>query len=260
MAETTRDEIERQLLELAADAGDARQMAILGEGNISGSLDGDTFLVKASGTRLSALRREHLVEVRFEPLLRAIAEEERISDDDVEARLMEARVDHDALKPSVESLFHAWLLRLSGVRFVGHVHSVAVNQILCSPEAVNYARKRLFPDQIVYCGAESVLVPYVDPGLQLARRIADEVDAFRMRTNRDPVTILIENHGIIAVGSTHSQVMAALSMAEKSAAVFIGAAAAGGPVYMSHQHVRRIADRIDEHYRQRMLRNETGQA
>src|SRR5690606_22302984 len=102
----------------------------------------------------------------------------------------DVRVNSDALKPSVESLFHAWLLGLPDVRFVGHAHPVAVNQLLCSPGAQQFARKRLFPDQIVYCGAESVLVPYVDPVLVLARRIAAEVDAFRMRTGRLPVTIL----------------------------------------------------------------------
>ena len=166
---------------------------------------------------------------------------------------MDARVDPDALKPSVESLFHAWLLRLPEVRYVGHVHAIAVNQVLCSPDAAHYARERLFPDQIVYCGAESVLVPYVDPGLQLARQIAAEVETFQMRTKRRPVTILIQNHGIIAVGSSHTEVAAALAMAEKSARVFIGAAAAGGPVYLTHDNVRRIATRTDEKYRHRML-------
>lgn len=249
------DALVRQLIDLAATVGDDRRMAILGEGNVSGT-GGETFFVKASGTRLAALGTDHLVEVRFAPLLAAVEDESDWQDEDVERLLLDARVDANALKPSVESLFHAWLLQLPGVRFVGHAHPVAVNQILCSPRAEEYARNRLFPDQAVYCGPESVLVPYVDPGLRLARRIAAEVETFRKRTDRVPRTILIENHGLIATGATHTEVAAALAMAEKSAAVFVGAVTAGGPVFMSDEQVQRIADRVDEHYRQRMLRGD----
>ena len=66
------DTVRRHLLELAAHVGAARQMAILGEGNISGKLDGGRFLVKASGTRLGALKPDHLVEVEAASLLAAI--------------------------------------------------------------------------------------------------------------------------------------------------------------------------------------------
>ena len=48
----TRDEVTRNLLELAFAAGDGREMAILGEGNVSGAIDAGRFLVKASGTSL----------------------------------------------------------------------------------------------------------------------------------------------------------------------------------------------------------------
>jgi len=167
--------------------------------------------------------------------------------------LLDARVDAEALQPSVESLFHAWLLQAPGVNYVGHTHPIAVNQILCSPRAEDFAAKRLFPDQIVYCGAESVLVSYVDPGLTLAREIARQVDAFRVRTGQMPKTILLKNHGLIALGSKHTEVMAALDMAEKAACILVGAASLGGPVFMAPNHVRRIDHRPDEHYRQRML-------
>ncbi len=43
-------------------------------------------------------------------------------------------------------------------------------------------------------------------------------------------------------------------MAHKSAEIFVGATALGGPVFMSDEQVHRIANRIDEHYRQRALK------
>ena len=102
------------------------------------------------------------------PLLRALEGGRALSDTAVDRLLLSARVESDALKPSVETLFHAWLLSLDGVRFVGHVHAIATNAILCSPYAETFANQRLIPDQVVYCGASSVLIPYVDPGLVLA--------------------------------------------------------------------------------------------
>src|SRR5690606_5726256 len=117
----------------------------------------------------------------------------------------------------------------------------------------DFARERLIPDQVVYCGEASVLVPYVDPGLVLARAIARAVEAFRAERGVLPKTILLENHGAIGLGRTTGEVYAALAMLEKSARIFAGAAALGGPVFMAPHHVARIAGRPDEHYRQRML-------
>lgn len=247
------DDVRKSLLTLAHELGDGRQMSILGEGNISGSLDKQHFLVKASGTQLGTLRPEELVEVDSQPLLDALAASDELSDEDVEALLLDSRKDRGALKPSVETIFHAWLLQLSGMKFVGHVHAIAVNQVLASPRKREFAARRVIPDQVVYCGAESILVPYVDPGFVLARHIRDEVEAFKGTTGTVPKTILLESHGIIAVGAHPSEVAAALAMAEKAARIFIGAAGLGGPVFMDEAEVFRIAGRTDEHYRQRML-------
>ena len=251
----SRASLELQLLELAHELGDGRQMSILGEGNISGGLEEGRFLVKASGTQLTTLRPEHLVEVNAAPVLEALQSGRDTPDEDVDRMLLDARTDPHALKPSVETLFHAWLLEMPGIRVVGHVHAIAVDQVLASPRKVEFATRRVIPDQVVYCGAESPLVPYVDPGLTLARRIMTEVNSFRDRTGRMPKTILLENHGIIAIGQHCREVAAALAMAEKAARIFVGAAALGGPVFMDPRQVRRIASRMDEHYRQRMLQS-----
>jgi len=155
------------------------------------------------------------------------------ADEDVERLLLESRVDQNAAKPSVEGLFHAYLLSLPGVSFVGHVHAIAVNQILCSPRAEDYATKRAFPDEIVCCGTESVLVPYTDPGVHLARAIAAGVKEYMERHGEAPRIILLQNHGIIGLGGSPAGVMASLMMAEKAAKIFVGAAALGGPVFLT---------------------------
>jgi len=244
--------INEELLHLAHVAGTSSDMAILGEGNVSARLDDQRFLIKASGTNLASLTEQQLVEVNTRTILAAL-EGGKASDEEIESLLLASRVDPTALKPSVETLFHAWLLELPGVDFIGHTHPICVNQLLCSPRAREFAQARLFPDHIVYCGAESVLIPYVDPGMILSRRIADEVTKFVNRTGTIPRNILLENHGLIALGGTARQVEAGLLMAEKAAKLFVGAVTVGGPQFMPKSEVDRIAGRIDEHYRQRMM-------
>lgn len=227
-------------------------MAILGEGNTSARLSAETFRVKASGGNLGALREEGTVECRFDKLL-PLLEQEGMSDAEIDQALFGSRVDASAGKPSVEALFHAWLLALPGMEYVGHTHAVSVNRILCSPRAREFAGKRLFPDEIVCCGVASVFVPYTDPGLKLAQAIRRETAIFIEKHDRPPRVILLENHGIITLGATPGAVLAAMLMAEKAADIFTGAALLGGPVFMSAEQVERIAGRPDEHYRRKAL-------
>ena len=242
------------LLKLSHDLGDARlEMAILGEGNTSAKIDDETFLVKASGSCLERLSESDLVACQFAPLLKLL-EQGEISDQQIEDELLGCRVDPEARKPSVETLFHAYLLTLPGVNFVGHTHCVSVNQILCSPLAEKFATCRLFPDEVVCCGTESVLVPYTDPGLRLSQAIRLKTVEFMDRLGVPPRVILLENHGLITLGGTPGAVQAAMLMARKAAAIFVGAAALGGPRFLTAEDVDRIANRIDEHYRQRALK------
>jgi rhamnose utilization protein RhaD (predicted bifunctional aldolase and dehydrogenase) len=244
----------QDLLTLSHEIGrEDRGLAILGEGNTSVRLSDDTFAVKASGTCLGTLKEEDTVECRFSALL-PLLEKKSLTDKEIDDALLAARVDPKAKKPSVEAVFHAWLLTLPGIKFIGHAHATAVNQVLCSPRARDFATNRMFPDEIVCCSVASVLVPYTDPGLQLAQAIRKETEAFVQKLGQQPRIILIQNHGTIALGATWQAVLTAMLMAEKAAKIFVGAAVLGGPVFLSKQHVERIAGRPDEAYRQRALK------
>jgi rhamnose utilization protein RhaD (predicted bifunctional aldolase and dehydrogenase) len=248
------DAILPKLLDLSHQLGrEERRLAILGEGNVSTRVSADTFLVKASGSNLATLSELGVSECRFGdlvPLLKA----KRMSDAAIDDALFASRVDPQAKKPSVEAVFHAYLLTLPGVNFVGHTHPVAVNQLLCSKFARLFAQRRTFPDEIVCCGVESVFVPYTDPGLKLAQAIQSAVVAYIKRLGRAPRVILLENHGFIALGATPEAVLAATLMGVKAAEIFVGAATVGGrPRFLTAEQVARIAGRPDEHYRQKAL-------
>jgi rhamnose utilization protein RhaD (predicted bifunctional aldolase and dehydrogenase) len=242
------------MLELSHQLGrEERKLAILGEGNTSARLSDGTFVVKASGSNLATLSESGVSECRFDSLIPLLATQE-MSDLAIDEALFAARVMADAKKPSVEAIFHAYLLTLPGVNFVGHTHPIAVNAILCSKHARTFATRRLFPDEIVCCGVESVFVPYTDPGLKLSQAIQTAVEDYIRRVSRAPRVILLENHGMIALGAGPEAVLAATLMAVKAAEIFAGAAALSGePQFLTAEQVERIAGRPDEHYRQKAL-------
>ncbi len=247
------DTLLAQLVDLSHELGrEERRFALLGEGNTSTRISSEEFAVKASGSSLSILERSGVALCRSQPVL-ALFGTPDASDDDIERVLLNARQSASERKPSTEALFHAFLLSLPDVHFVGHTHPEAVNSLLCSPHAADFASKRLFPDQIVCCGATSPLVPYVHPGVPLALAIKHEVEAHIERFGDVPRLVLLRNHGLIALGKTPNAVLAATLMAEKAARIFLGAASIGGPTFMDEGNVARIAGWNAEHYRQKVL-------
>ena len=243
-----------QLLTLSHELGrEDRGLAILGEGNTSARLDDQTFAVKASGSNLMTLSTEGVTTCRFADVLR-LFERENLSDDEIDEALLASRTDENARKPSTEAVFHAYLLTLPDVHFVGHTHPLQVNAVLASSRARDFAEKRLFPDEIVCCGAASAFVPYCNPGAPLARAIKREVEAFQDAAGQTPRLILLGNHGIIATGKTPDAVLATTLMAQKAAHIFLGSAALGGPKFLSDEQVEYIAGWSAEAYRQKVLK------
>jgi rhamnose utilization protein RhaD (predicted bifunctional aldolase and dehydrogenase) len=252
MADPT--EILQELIALSRDLGaEHRELAILGEGNVSAKLNEDTFFVKASGSSLGTLTDANVTECRMAPLLKMLDRND-VDDKEVDDELLASRVNPSAKKPSVEALFHAYLLSLPDINFVGHTHAIYLNQILCSPRARDFAAMKLFPDDIVCCGPASVFVPYTDPGLRLSQVIRKETTTYVEEMGFPPRVILLENHGIITLGRSPDAVKAAMFMAEKAAKIFVGAAVLGGPRFLSQENISRILGRPDEHYRRRMLK------
>ena len=109
------------------------------------------------------------------------------------ARLAEA----GGRRPSVELLFHALLPE----RFVLHTHPVLLNAVTCAADGAALA-ERLFGDRAVW-------VPYADPGLPLARSIAEARRAFGERTGRPaPAVVLMQNHGVIVTADSAAEIEA----------------------------------------------------
>ncbi len=250
----TTNEILTQLITLSNNLGQpANDYVILGEGNTSVRVDDTSFFVKASGTEMRTIGPAGFVQVRFEPIL-ALLDGPDLSDEAVKQALIEAKVDPQAQgHPSVETALHALCLQLPGVNFVGHTHPTAINRLTCSAAFETAISGRLFPDEIVVCGPAPVIIPYTDPGLPLAREVRQRINAYLDTYGERPKTILMQNHGFIALAGTAQQVENITAMAVKAARILVGAYALGGPRFMSPEAVRRIHTRPDEHYRQRII-------
>ncbi|GAB4514529.1 MAG: hypothetical protein Kow0047_26400 [Anaerolineae bacterium] len=254
MAQATREEILKQLVWMSHELGRPElDYVILGEGNTSARINEDTFYVKASGSQLSTLKPEQLVEVSLARAL-ALLDAHDISDAAVKAGLIAAKTDPSCpYHPSVETVLHALALTEGGARWVGHTHPTAVNAILCSKRAREAYAGRLFPDEIVVCGPAPVFVPYTDPGVPLARRIREELRGYLDRWGQPPKVILMENHGVIALGQSPQEVLDVTAMAVKTARILAGTFALGGPQFLTEDQVARIHTRPDEALRRRAL-------
>jgi rhamnose utilization protein RhaD (predicted bifunctional aldolase and dehydrogenase) len=239
-----------QLIAMSRNLGDpAMDYAMLGEGNTSARADAESFWVKASGTSLRTMDPSGMVRINFAPILAAL-ECEQMTDAEVRGVLETARADQDVkVMPSVETFLHAMALQLDGVNFVGHTHPTAINSVLCSRAVDEAVAGRLFPDQIVYCGPASVYIPYTDPGLTLAKAVRQGIINYGETWGAAPKVILMQNHGLIALGKSAADVENITAMAVKSARVLIGTYALGGPQFFSPEQIDRIQNRPDELYR-----------
>jgi rhamnose utilization protein RhaD (predicted bifunctional aldolase and dehydrogenase) len=259
------NEMLEQLVTMSTTLGEPeRELVILGEGNTSALNNDGSFWVKASGHQLPTIEANGFVRVSLERAL-AILDEDDLTDDAIKTRLIDAKVNRDTgrypapnngVRPSTETVFHALCLSLDGVNFVGHTHPIAVNSLTCSTAFEEAFGGRLFPDEIVMTGPASVLVPYTDPGLPLAREVGRRIDTFIETYQERPRVILVQNHGLIALGGTAEQVENITAMMDKTARILLGAYTAGKPRFLSQANVARIHTRPDEAYRRKLLGEE----
>lgn len=242
------------LLEMTRAIGQPEmEYVIIGEGNTSCRIDNDSFWIKASGQQMNGISENGFVAVKFAPILDML--DKPAGDLAAQKVAMQAaKVDSTAPGvPSVEVTFHAMLLHECGVKYVGHTHALAVNRLTCSPRGRDFATNRMFPDEAVLCGPESVFVPYVDPGLPLALAIRDGVRGYMANWGEAPKVILLANHGVIVLGQSPQEILNITAMTVKAAHIFYGAATLGGPVFMTREDVLHIVRRPDEIYRRSLF-------
>ena len=226
---------------------------ILGEGNTSIAVDDESFLVKGSGCSLGTMGAADFVHLKRDTIL-SLLNEDSVNEEQLKACYESAKIDPNQNKrPSVETVFHALALSYDGVNAVAHTHATAVNMITVTPKWQEHLQGRLFPDEAVVLGRDSVFVPYVDPGVILAKAIKDGIDGYLQQYGEVPKVIYMQNHGVIALGANCTEAENITAMAIKAARIRLGAIQAGGFECLPTETIEHLLGRPDEKYRQQVL-------
>jgi rhamnose utilization protein RhaD (predicted bifunctional aldolase and dehydrogenase) len=144
---------------------------------------GDVLWIKASGTWLMNARSQPImVPVQLGPLLEAVARQDPAADQPHDFTIGEE--NRAGLRPSIETTVHAVLPQ----RVVVHVHCVSTIAWACLRDAELQLAPRL-------AGFDWAFIPYVRPGLPLARAIQD-----RVRPTTD--VLVLGNHGLVVAADS----------------------------------------------------------
>lgn len=208
-----------------------RDYVILSEGNTSVRADDDTFWVKASGCAMADVDETSFVRVRTEAVL-ALLDGPTLPEAQVRAGLEAARTDpRVGGAPSIETALHALCLTLGGATYVGHTHPSPINAILCARDARAAFSGSIFPAEALVCG-EPLFVPYAPPGQPLARATRAALRSRIDGPGEPPRAILLQNHGLVTLGSTPRQVLDITAMMVKAARILLGTYLLGGPHFV----------------------------
>lgn len=208
---------------------DLSKFVVGAEGNTSWKLDDFNFVIKSSGSRLSQMNEESLVNCTLEG----------ISTSDKKNR------------PSMEVGFHAWLYKNTKCKVIAHTHPTNVMKLLCSSKLTKaFATKRLFPDQVVFNGRDACIVPYATPGIPLLSKLISSVTDYKDKTKTDPKLILLQNHGIICCSNSFSEALIMTEICDKAAEIFYGCLLSNQSItYLSDNEIGELQSSEDEKYR-----------
>lgn len=195
-------------------------------------------LVTPPGRPLKTVRGVDLIELAHKRILELV-HSDMGWEPELKRALTEAKAEHDP-NPSAIVFLLAYLLSFEGIAAVAFCQPVAVNQILCSPRARQFADRRILPEEILACGPAAVLVPHCDTLLELARETRRKVALWKDRYSGVPKVVLLTNNGMIVLGSSIEEVQTLTDMTVKAAETFVGAAMLGGPVFLSPGNVTKI--------------------
>jgi rhamnose utilization protein RhaD (predicted bifunctional aldolase and dehydrogenase) len=139
--------------------------------------------VKGSGTDLKTIGADGFPGLFLDELL-PLRERAAMTDEEMVAYLAHCMVEPGSRRPSIETLLHAFL----PARHVDHVHADAICALTNTPDAERHVREALGPDV--------ALVPYIRPGFDLSRQVADLAGAR---------AVVLDKHGLVTWGDNHEE-------------------------------------------------------
>lgn len=220
------------------------RLVIWNEGSCAVKLSESSFCVSGAGVNLGNLKLSDSLEFDLSKMNALLAAEVVTDEELVEAQIVSVdasgKATGEGKTASTDALLYSYLFGLEGITHAAHIHPVEINQITCSPRARQFADRRSVPNEITAFGSSMLLVPYADPGLQLAKEVKRKMLLWRDRYKVVPKVVLIHNYGMIVLGGNREELMKMIETTLKAAQVFIGASLLGGPVFLTPTNVTNI--------------------
>lgn len=172
--------------------GSDPQLVLHGGGNVSVKTrmpdvlgeSQEVICVKGSGWDMASIEPAGLPAVRLKPI-RAAANLDKLSDEDMVNLQRCSLLDSSAPNPSVETLLHAFLPH----KFVDHTHADAVLALTDQPDGYSICSD-LYQEEVS-------LVPYIMPGFTLSKKALEVYTA-----NDQCKALVLLKHGIFTFGET----------------------------------------------------------
>ncbi len=143
--------------------------------------------VKGSGTDLATITTSGFAALRLDDLL-LLRARPAMNDAEMVDYLGRSGVHLDQLRPSIETLLHAFLV----APHVDHTHPDAIVALTSTPTGRRLAEEA-FGDEVVW-------LDYQRPGFDMSKRIAELVDE-----NPQSRAVLLEKHGLVTWGGTSEE-------------------------------------------------------
>ncbi|MCL6625500.1 MAG: bifunctional aldolase/short-chain dehydrogenase [Alicyclobacillus shizuokensis] len=140
--------------------------------------------VKGSGSDLADATEKNFTALRLDDIM-PLLERDELSDEEMVEYLAHCMLDARHPRSSIETLLHAFL----PFAHIDHTHPDSIISFCCADNGRQLAEE-LFGQRMVW-------VPYVRPGFQLSKMIAEAVAA-----NPACELVLMEKHGLITWGDT----------------------------------------------------------
>ena len=155
------------------------------ERNLFGEQE-EVLYVKGSGWDLATIEAPGFTPVRMAHLLK-LAQLETLSDSEMVNQLKTHQTIAGAPTASVEAILHAAL----PYKYVDHTHADAIVTIT-NTEAGEARIRELYGDRVV-------VIPYVMPGFDLARKVAEQ---FSQEAHGGTLGMVLMNHGLFTFGDS----------------------------------------------------------
>lgn len=162
--------------------------------------DIEVLWVKGSGSDLATMHAVNFTGLRLKDII-PLLERDYMTDDEMIAYLTHCMVDATHPRMSIETLLHAFL----PFKHVDHTHPDAIISICCASNGREIA-EAIFGNRFVW-------VPYIRPGFELSKMIAQGV-----LNNPQAELVLMEKHGLVTWGETseacYQQTLSIINQAE----------------------------------------------